>query len=138
MIEFLTRDQNNVEALLKKGLSLYYLRRHEESINYFDRVLEINPKSVLALHRKGSALWYLGRADEANVYYSKALSINPKFQYSLYSKACNEAQRGNALILLEKVIGINEKYRKLARTDNAFYNITQNREFRNLIDERKH
>ncbi len=114
-------DPEDVEALLRKGIILYYLGRHDESIQYYDRVLKIDPNNVLALHRKGSALWYINKdIDAADEYYEKALKINPNFKFALWTRACNESWRGHkdkALDYLKRTINLDKRYKKFALGD---------------------
>ena len=66
-------------ALISEG-------RHEESIKYYDKILEINPDDQKALLNKGSVLRDLERYDESIKYYDKILEINPDHVKALASK----------------------------------------------------
>lgn len=50
-----------------KALVLDQLGRHQEAIEWYDRVLGQEPKYVLSLNNKGVALSNLGRYQEALV-----------------------------------------------------------------------
>ena len=67
-------------ALISEG-------RHEESIKYYDKILEINPKDQKALLNKGSVLRDLERYKESIKYYDKILEINPNHIKAISSKA---------------------------------------------------
>jgi tetratricopeptide (TPR) repeat protein len=75
-------------ALISEG-------NYEESIKYYDRILEINPEDQKALLNNGSVLIELDRFEEAIKYYDRILEINPKNVKALASK-------GIALSHLEK------------------------------------
>ena len=49
-------DEKNIEELHSIGASLISEGRYEESIRYYDKILEIDPDEVRALLNKGSVL----------------------------------------------------------------------------------
>ena len=51
--------------------------RYEESIKYYDMILEINPNNVKALASKGIALSHLQKYDEALFILDEALALEP-------------------------------------------------------------
>ena len=136
----------STEALLRKGISLYYLGRknnspefHKESIKMYDKVLELEPKNKTALHMKGVACFYLGKIPLANEYYHKVLEIDPKFGISLYNIACNLARSGNtkdtkeALEYLGRAISEDQRFKRWANNNEAFKALKQNPEFEKMI-----
>ena len=84
-----------VNALIKKGLSLSHLGNYTQAIQYFDKVLSIDPKYVKALNNKGNALDDLGNHTGAIQYYDKALAIDPKNVAALYNKGLALYRLGN-------------------------------------------
>jgi len=58
----------------------------EETKEWYDKVLERNPRDVDALYYKGVSLDKLGKHEEAIVWYDKALEINPKYVDALNKK----------------------------------------------------
>jgi tetratricopeptide (TPR) repeat protein len=73
---------NDVNALNNKGLDLYYESKQYEAIKYFDRSLEIDPKSAPSLFNKGYALYSLEKYDEALECFDKARELNPELESS--------------------------------------------------------
>ena len=55
------------------GTILYHLKRYNEAISYYDKVLEKDVESLDALINKGRALNNLKRCAEANLCFDKAL-----------------------------------------------------------------
>jgi tetratricopeptide (TPR) repeat protein len=86
-------EPKNVAVLNNKGGVLYHLGNYTQSVNYFDKALDIDPKYVNALNNKGVALYSLGKYTEAIQNYDKALDIDPKYVNALNNK-------GNALAKL--------------------------------------
>ena len=86
--------QEEVSILLGKNMKEWHAisaaliseGRHEESIKYYDKILEINPKDQKALLNKGSVLSDLERYEESIKYYDKILEINPNHVKALASK----------------------------------------------------
>ena len=60
--------------------------KYEESISYYDHILEIDPDDQKALLNKGSVLIELNRIEEAIKCYDKILEINPNNVKALASK----------------------------------------------------
>lgn len=139
----IARDPYNTEAMLNKGICLYYLgikkgskEFHKESIKMYDKVLEYDPKNVRALHMKGVACYYLGKIPLANEYYDKVLDIDPKFGLSLYLKACNLARLDKpkeALEFLRRAVSSDQRYKKWADSDTAFETLRNNPEFQKIL-----
>jgi tetratricopeptide (TPR) repeat protein len=50
--------------------------KHQESLEYFDKALEIEPNRLGAIINKANALQDLNRLDEAAVFFHKAWSID--------------------------------------------------------------
>ncbi|MBW9223743.1 tetratricopeptide repeat protein [Methanothermococcus sp. SCGC AD-155-E23] len=69
-----------VEKWLSEGDILYEQGRYEEALEYFDKVLEINPNCADAWSRKGLTLARLGRYEEAIRCFDKSLSIRNDFE----------------------------------------------------------
>jgi len=59
------------------GNTIIFIDNLDESITYFDRVLEIEPDNVDALFNKARALGQLDKSDEGMSYVEKVLEIDP-------------------------------------------------------------
>lgn len=79
-----------VEEMLEEGIMLLGQGRYEESIIYFDMVLEISPANVEALSYKAAVLEYLGRSEEAADYLSRAMQIDPVYVESMLFQPSEE------------------------------------------------
>ena len=73
------------DLLFDKGLELMMNYKFEESISYFDKILEIDPNHVGALNNKAVALDKLGKFEEAISLYDKLIEINPNDVNVLYN-----------------------------------------------------
>ena len=72
------------QILFNKGyVNLVYLSKYDEAIEYFDKALEINPKSVDALLNKGVAYEQKGDYRTAKSIYLQVLRINPNYQLAI-------------------------------------------------------
>jgi len=122
--------------MVNKGSTLIDLERYEESIKYFDKVLEIQPNNITALVNKGVALQELKKYEEAMVSYNQVLKIDKNNDNIYYQKASIESLRKNkkeALRLLGKAIELNEKTREKVNMDTKFNNIKDLKEFKELV-----
>ena len=76
----------NVKEWHAISIALILEGKHEESIKYYDKILEMNPKDQKALLNKGSVLRDLEKYEESIKYYDKILEMNPNHVKALASK----------------------------------------------------
>lgn len=129
-------NSNYKIALYYKGVSLHKLKRHEEAIKLFDKTLEIDPNDIAALGNKGISLSRLKRYEEANELIDIVIRIDPENANANYNKACFESlknKKESSLKFLRKAIKLDEKFKKIAKEDEDFYNIRNSEEFKQLI-----
>jgi tetratricopeptide (TPR) repeat protein len=82
----LATDENN------EGIALLNIYMYGEALNFFEKVIQLNPKHAGAFNNKGIALHNLGKYDDAIRAYDKAIEINPKH---------SEAWENKGIILLK-------------------------------------
>lgn len=70
-----TLDNDDIVSLNNKWLALYDSWKYEEAIEYYDKVLEIDPNYTTTLSNKWSLLQYLWRYEEAIESYDKLLKL---------------------------------------------------------------
>jgi tetratricopeptide (TPR) repeat protein len=68
-------------------LSDEFNSRFEESINYFKRIIEIDPNNYRAYYNLGISYFSIGLFEEALKAYNKALEIKPDYAYCYYNIA---------------------------------------------------
>ena len=74
----------NYQVLFNKGyVNLVYLLEYDKAIEYFDKALAINPKSVDALLNKGVAYEQKGDYRQARSIYLQVLKGNPNYQLAI-------------------------------------------------------
>jgi len=108
---------------LNMGSILYRLKRYNEAISYYDKVLERDAESLDALVNKGNALNHLAseghalyrlkRFDEAISYYDKVLERDAEFLDALISK-------GHALNNLKRFDEANSYYDKALKQTTGY------------------
>ena len=69
-------------------LALNQLKKYQDAITCFDKVLDIDPKYIAAVNNRGISLAEMGNTDDALEYYNKAIEINPKYAAAYYNKGC--------------------------------------------------
>ena len=128
------QSEDDVDALFKKGLEAIIKQKYDEAIQYFDKVLEIDPKNVDALNNKGVSLGNLHKYDEAIQYFDKVLEIDPKNVDALNNKAAaliKLAKYDEAIQYLDKVLEIDPKNaialsnKKTVINRDVSYSVTQ-------------
>lgn len=113
------------------------LERYDEALTNFKRSLEIRPDNHDTLHNLGVTLSKLKRYDEAFTVLNHTLEIEPNNAETLYTIACLFSlweKADEVLAYLEKAIGKDEKYRKMAKTDKDFDNIREDPHFKKLLE----
>jgi tetratricopeptide (TPR) repeat protein len=88
-------DTPDITTLLNKGHAALNEQQFNESLSYFDKVLQIQPSNLEALNGKGVILANLNEFNESMKYFDKALQIQPNNLDALNNK-------GAALIKLGK------------------------------------
>ena len=102
-------NSTQVETLYNTANNFYDNQKYEEALQFYDKVLAIDPSSVNALNSKGLALDHLQRYDEAVQTFDKALSINPSSVNALNNKglALEHLQRyDEALQFYDKALSL--------------------------------
>jgi tetratricopeptide (TPR) repeat protein len=103
-------NSTQLETLYNTANNFYDNQKYDEAIQYYDKVLAINPSAVGALNSKGLALDHLQRYDEALQSFDKALEIDPSSVNALNNKglALDHLQRyDEALSYFDKALSIN-------------------------------
>lgn len=108
--------QNQTDSQIKEwssiGISLMQERKFVEAIEYFDKILEVEPTDSIALGNKGAALTQLNKHEEALLIYDKALQIDPTNINILNNKAAtlfNLGKIDESLYTLDKILEIEPK-----------------------------
>lgn len=99
-------------AYYSKAVSLHYLNKYEESLQNYDKAIELNSNYSHAYINKGNVYKDLGKQEEALKCYDKAIELDPKDSESYYSKgnALYTFDRyDEAIVELDKAIGMDPK-----------------------------
>ena len=100
-----------------KGLEYYYSGNSKDAITYFNKAIEINPKSAQALNNLALCHLQQSEFDEAKTALNKALRADKNFNLTYINLAKYEALKDAALKKAGKQTGVNkqrEKYLKEA------------------------
>jgi tetratricopeptide (TPR) repeat protein len=79
-------EDENVESLFQKADDLFFEGRYEDAIQWYEKVLDIDPTHLDALNSKGISLKELGQYEQAIEWYDKASIIDPNDVNALYNK----------------------------------------------------
>lgn len=71
------KNNSNYSEIILKINNLISLEKYDEALQYYDKLLAIDPSYVNALNGKGNVLKDLERYNEALQYYDRALSLDP-------------------------------------------------------------
>jgi superkiller protein 3 len=106
---------NLIDALFAYGgyLNDDYILEFEKSINYFKRIIDLDPKNYRAHYNLGIAFFNLEKYKEALNSYKVAISIKPDYKHGYYNigllhEATNNLE--DAIRAYEKALKIDSKY----------------------------
>ncbi len=101
--------EENIFSLFSRGNEALQQGMYDQAIEYYDRVLALDPNHVMALYNKGSILDDLGRYQEAIEYYDTALAIDPNHINALNGKGValvNLGRHQEAIEYFDRVLAI--------------------------------
>jgi tetratricopeptide (TPR) repeat protein len=126
------------EAWYNRGNVLSILKRYKDAVTSYDKAIAIQPDKDEAWINRGIALTKLQRYQDAIIAYENVIKINPKKDIAYYNKACTYALQNNVELSIENLQQAIKlapsKYKKLAKTDNDFLKIRQDKRFQALLD----
>jgi tetratricopeptide (TPR) repeat protein len=83
MEDMAAQNPKDPEVRLKLANFLYDQKQYNQSIGWYQRALEIDPKNVNARTDLGTALFYIGRPQDALEQYRQSLEMDPKHEPTL-------------------------------------------------------
>jgi len=81
-------------AFIKRGEAYAALRRYNDAIRDYDRVIEFNPKNPLGYNYRGYVLLEAKRYDEAIRDFTRAITLDPKFVNAWNNRAMAGVAKG--------------------------------------------
>ncbi|MFW5730104.1 MAG: tetratricopeptide repeat protein [Desulfonatronovibrionaceae bacterium] len=79
------RNPDNVQALTELAHIFMLMEAWERSLNFWERVLALEPEDPMALNQAGFCLFQLERHEEAVTYFEKLLDIDPENYHSHFN-----------------------------------------------------
>ncbi len=108
-----TLNDSSISDLIQEANGLLNASRFEEALISYEKVLNIDPRSLDALNGKGLILNQLGKYEEAITWFDKALEINPSFANALDNKGITLSNLGKyeeAITWFDKALEINPRF----------------------------
>jgi len=106
-------DEEKAKLYWEMSRILVGLKRYEEAITSYDKVIAINPNHNWAWVLRGDALGELGRYEEAIASCDKAIAINPNYDWAWYRRGYSLRQLGRyeeAIASYDKAVTINPNH----------------------------
>ncbi len=108
--DILSTDKNNPEILLNLAQTLEAWGKHSEALDYYEKIIEINPSEIACYYGKGVCLQSLNELSQAKKAYEKALSIDENCYQALLGLASLETEDvKKALNILKKALEVSPK-----------------------------
>jgi len=106
---------NLIDALFAYGgyLNDYYVLEYDKSINFFKRIIELDPENYRAHYNLGIAYFNLNRFEEALNSYKIAISIKPDHKHVYYNIGLLHEEKENledAIKAYEKALEIDPDF----------------------------
>ena len=99
----LEKNPNDPTLLTKYANFLFDLGRYSEAVEWFQKVVALQPDNLDAKTDFGTALWNAGQKDKAMAVYQSALAVDPKHMSTLHNIAIVHLEERN-FGALEKVL----------------------------------
>jgi tetratricopeptide (TPR) repeat protein len=129
-------NPNDYVAIHDRGKALINLGKDKDALADFNRALELKPDHPIILSTRGALYVYMGKYKEALADFNRSLELRPDDPGTFYNLACFFSLWGKtdkALTYLKKAIGLDEKFREMAKTDEDFNKIKKAPRFKKLI-----
>ena len=108
-------DSYKKKKLLNDGIKLLNQKKYEDSIEYFNKVLELDSNYENAWYNKGYSFFYIGNYQEADECFDKFLVLNPENVYTISVMQL----KASGLFMLEK-------YQEQLELSNKLIDISKN------------
>lgn len=121
--------QLNATEWFDIGITLFNEDRFNDSVQAYDKAIEINPQFAEAFNNKGIDLGLLGRYDEALKAFRTATTINSTYAEAWYNMGVVFDLSGNyrsAIQAYSRAIEINPSYQKAVINKNNDIDIIEN------------
>lgn len=128
-------DKNSELYWINEGKKQWYIGKQDrenglKAIEFFDKALEINPKSFIAWIYKGCIFKKLNHPDKALVCYDNAIALKKDFLASWYNKGMLLAQVSlgqieEAIKCFNEVLKINPNHPLALRDREIFYQLAE-------------
>ncbi|MDQ1261016.1 MAG: hypothetical protein QG575_197 [Euryarchaeota archaeon] len=122
-------DETSTDWFMK-GLDLYNQEKFNDSLQAYNRALELDPNDFEAWNNKGIDEGLLGRYDDALVSFGKALDINESYAEAWYNMGVIYDFKGyysTAVQAYKKATQLNPSYQKALVRRNADTDIVMSR-----------
>ena len=121
---------------ISRGNSLYSKGKYDLALKGYEKAIELKPDYAEAWDNKGAALSKLKRYEDALEAHEKAIELKPDLANAWFNKACLYALTGdkdNAIENLSKAIGLDAKYKEIAKSDEDFKNLWDDEDFQEIV-----
>lgn len=115
----LEKNPNDPQLMTRYANFLFDLERYPEAVDWYQKVLALQPQNIDVQTDMGTALWNLGQRDKAMAAYQSSLAADPKHILTLHNLFVVQVE-GNrdykaAAEILKKMEEIDPKYPPLAQ-----------------------
>ena len=114
LLEKLKADPNNADLLASIGNVYYDAQQFPSAIEYYQRVLKVQPANTGVRTDMATAYWYTGNADAAIAEFKKSLSYEPTKANTLFNLGIVQWQGkmdiANAVATWQKLLDTNPNY----------------------------
>jgi tetratricopeptide (TPR) repeat protein len=119
-----------------RGIAYDNQGKYAEAIAEYNQAIHLKPDLAETYNGRGLAYADQGKYAEAITDFNQAIYLKPDFAEAYYNKACVYSLRREAKAAIENLqqaIDLEPKAREFAKTDHAFDNIRQDKQFQALV-----
>ena len=121
LLEQLKSDPNNAGLLTNIGNLYYDAQQYSQAIDYYRRVLQVQPADAAVRTDMATAIWYSGDADTAIAEFNQALAYDPTKPNTLFNlgivKWQGKMDIAGAIAAWQKLLDSNPSFEGRARVE---------------------
>ncbi|GIW23581.1 MAG: hypothetical protein KatS3mg068_2588 [Candidatus Sericytochromatia bacterium] len=130
------KTSRNAQYYYTQGVIAYQSNKKQEAEKYFSQAIQVENDNAMAYYNRGTYYYNEGKYKFAIDDFKKAIKLKPNFAEAHYNLACSYVKIlsfREAIFSLKKAISFDKKLAKRAEKDKDFENISQMKDFEDLI-----
>lgn len=135
--EMIQREPNNAVSLTRLGSVLAMENKFEESAQYFEKALKLDPGDLQTRRSLGTDYWQLGQPEKAQTSLEMVLKANPRDTLAMFLLGMVSGERGDytraASLLGETLPFVKQRREAIEALARAYYHLGERERARSTL-----